>query len=240
MGRESANWLHCTLRKAEAKQLITSLLHSSTHLRLINGGKRNKHGKLHPRLHPFVKKSEQDCAWWQNACRQSPDLQPHNEHHVAPHRFTRTAHIEHVKKVDIFQPCSLTHSEVTNHPQQNRTDHTHRGGDVRANSNRNCPPPRRPRSWRELQRRMGQAASQHSTAVSTLVRRSGLTVIGWEFEMDMTLGSSLGEARRRVKELPRHVGTAWKACLQADTHVVISAGMLSACFMSVVRCFGRG
>jgi len=30
------------------------------------------------------------------------------------------------------------------------------------------------------------------------------------------VGPSSGEALTRVKELPRHVGTAWKACLQAD------------------------
>jgi hypothetical protein len=58
---------------------------------------------------------------------------------------------------------------------------------VRANSNHNA-------QCRDVPDRgescSGGWAKQHSTAVSTLVRRSGLTVIGWEFEMDMTLGPS--------------------------------------------------
>jgi hypothetical protein len=75
--------------------------------------------------------------------------------------------------------------EVTNRPQQNRAHAS--GGDVRANSNHNA-------QCRDVPDRgescSGGWAKQHSTAVSTLVRRSGLTVIGWEFEMDMTLGPS--------------------------------------------------
>ena len=62
----------------------------------------------------------------------------------------------------------------------------------------------------------GGWAKQHSTAVMTFVRRSGLEVIGWEFEMDMTLGPAWGKLLTRVEELLRHVGTAWKACFQAD------------------------
>lgn len=43
------------------------------------------------------------------------ELHPHIEHYIERSQYL----LEHVKTVDIFQPCSLT-VEVTNRPQQNR------------------------------------------------------------------------------------------------------------------------
>ena len=118
-----------------------------------------------------------------------PELTPRVEHHIEPHRYLQE-YVEHVKRVDIFQPCSLT---VKSPIALSRTGHTPReamcGPTLIAIA-----------QCRELPDRgescSGGRAKQHSTAVSTLVRRSGLKVIGWDFDMDMTLGPARGKLSR--------------------------------------------
>jgi hypothetical protein len=146
-------------------------------------------------LHICVSTCEQvHSKWWQN--RKAYDLlirhaalQPHTKHHIEPQQYLQ----KHVKEDVIIHSCNPS-SEVANRSQQNRPHVSE--GDVRANSNPQRPPPRRARSWRELQRRMSSMGKQHSTAVPSCVWRSGLTVIGREFGMDMTLGLARGKLSR--------------------------------------------
>ena len=60
---------------------------------------------------------------------------------------------------------------------------------------------------------MGQAAQHGRIDLGPEIWPEG-DWLGVEDAHDV--GPSSGEALARVKELPRHVGTAWKACFQAD------------------------